>query len=85
MAERIVPLGLAWLLLCALIGGSVHVAVPMVLRRWRAQVAQVEARVRVLLDMPLPPQPQVWDLLRPGSGEHRKRRLPRWLRWVVAR
>lgn len=83
MAEHIVPLGLAWLLLCALISQSVYAVAPTVLALWRAQTAAVEARVRLLLGTPLLPEPSVWELLRPASGRHRKRRLSR-LRIEVA-
>jgi hypothetical protein len=84
VAERFVPLAVMWLLVCAFIGQSVHVAVPLLLDLWRDQTTAVEARVRLLSEMPLLPEPSVWELLRPASGRHRKRRLPRWLRIGVA-
>jgi len=85
MADRFVPLVLVWLLSSALIGQSVHVAVPILLDLWRDQTTQVEAQVRLLAEMPLLPQPAVRDLLRPASGRHRRSRLRNWLRAGVAR
>lgn len=84
MADRVVTLALAWLLLLALLGGSVHVAVPVAVRLWREQTTAVAAQVRALAAMPLLPEPCLRDLLRRSSGRHRKRRLSNWLRWAVA-
>lgn len=83
MADRNVSLILLWLLLLWLISQLVYAAAPTVLALWRDQTSAVEARVRLLLDTPLLPEPSVWELLRPASGRHRKRRLSR-LRIEVA-
>lgn len=84
MAEHIVPLVVAWLLVCAQLSQAVYVAAPTVLALWREQTTAVEARLRVLVEMPLLPEPAVRDLLRPASGKHRRRPPRNWLRKAVA-
>lgn len=84
VAEHIVPPALVWLGTLWLISQSVYVAAPIVLALWREQTAAVEAQLRVLVEMPLLPEPAVRDLLRPASGKHRRRPLRNWLRKAVA-
>jgi hypothetical protein len=84
MAEHIVPPALVWLLLLWLISQLVVATAPTALALWREQTTQVEARLRLLAEMPLLPEPVVWDLLRPASGKHRKRPLRTWVRKAVA-
>lgn len=83
MAEHIIPPALVWLGTLWLISQVMYVAAPALLALWREQTASVEAQVRVLVEMPLLPEPAVRDLLRPASGRHRRRPLWDWFRRAV--